>query len=240
VPLRALLGEKMPVLVIVDTLARTLAGKDENGEGMSNFINNAEDIVETFRCLVLAVHHEGAGETDRMRGYTALDGASVATWRVRKNSNGALGCSVAIQHAKDSASGETLHVTLQKVELGDEHDEERHTTLMVETIELAGAAEDNTATAKKKPTPSLKAFMTSVEITMHRFGIDVHLPDSGPRVKAVRIEHLRTTYYGKRADLEDDSKRKVFRDQLKAAIERELIVSGTINGEPMLWYPKKP
>ncbi|WP_428660477.1 AAA family ATPase [Reyranella sp.] len=233
--IRAAVGDDVPVLVIIDTLARTLAGKDENGEGMRNFVDNAEDVADNFRCLVLAVHHEGAGETDRMRGSTTLDAASVATWHVKKDGGGALGCTVTIQDAKDGESGETLRVTLQKVELGDR---QMQSTLMVESVEFSAAAEDGTP-AKKKPTPSLNAFMTSVNIAMDRSGIDAHLPDNGPRVKAVSIELVRTVYYDKRADLDQDSKRKVFRDQMKAAIERELLVSGTITGKPMLWYPGK-
>ena len=42
------LSDIAPVLIIVDTLARTLAGQPENGEGMANFIDNAEDLSAAF------------------------------------------------------------------------------------------------------------------------------------------------------------------------------------------------
>jgi hypothetical protein len=238
--IRAELGNDQPVLVIIDTLARTLAGQNENGEGMQNFIEGAEDVAEAFKCFVFAVHHEGAGDKDRMRGYTALDGASMATWRVKKTSNGSLGCTVTIQEAKDSSSGETLHVTLERFELGDEHDENRHTTLMVESIEIAVADHSSQPATKKRAgmTPTLTTFMTSFDIALHRHGIEVRLPDNGPKVKAVTLDYLRNTYYGKRSDLDDvQSKGAAFRRHLQTAIDREVLVSGTINGLSMLWRP---
>jgi hypothetical protein len=41
-------------------------------------------IAMAWRDRMLAIHHEGAGDKDRMRGFTALDAASVATLHVKR------------------------------------------------------------------------------------------------------------------------------------------------------------
>jgi hypothetical protein len=113
-------------------------------------------------------------------------------------------------------------------------------TLTVKAIEPAAAAPATSASRKgTKPPPSLDAFITSDDIALHRHGIEVQLPNSGPKVKAVRIDYVRNVYYSKRTDLDPESKRKAFARQLQAAIERELVVCGEIDGIPMLWKPSK-
>jgi AAA domain-containing protein len=223
-------------LVIIDTLARTLNGRDENGEGMRNFLDNTEELAERLNCLVLAVHHEGAADIDRPRGATVLPAGVVATWHVKRQRNGTgLGCSLIVEEAKDSVSDFALDVELERIEFGDEHDERRESTLKVRSIT---PAEIEKPTQKRtKITPTLAAFMTSVGIALDRHGIIVQLPDNGPKVKAVNVELVRPVYYDKRSDLEGDSKRKTFARQMEDAIVREILFSKMINGLPMLYLP---
>lgn len=67
-----------PSLVIIDTLARTMAGANENAvQDMQPFINECDRIQQRYNCVVLLVHHSGLGEgaKRRMRGSSALKGA---------------------------------------------------------------------------------------------------------------------------------------------------------------------
>jgi hypothetical protein len=238
----ALPGEREVTLVLVDTLSRTLAGKDENTEGARNFLDNGEDISERLDCLVLAVHHEGAGDTDRPRGGTTLPAGFVATWHIKRQTNGGgRHCTLTVQEAKDSASDFAFDVSLGIHQFGDEHDEARASTLIVEAIKpvATGGGDEAPRQQRKKIAPNLRAFMTAFDQAMHRHGIEAHLPNNGPRVKAVSIELLRRTYYAKRADLDEDSKRKAFQRQSAKAVEDELLVSGEIGGTPMVWLPIK-
>jgi hypothetical protein len=235
-------SDERPALIVVDTTARTLNGADENNEGLRNFADNCQAISDALGCFTFAVHHEGAGKTGRMRGSTTLDAASDVNWHVTKISNGAgLACRIDVEDSKDGESGFGFIATLRRHCFGDpEHDPECESTLIIDKIERAEIEAAAAPAKRQKITPTLGAFMTSVHQALDRFGIEVRLPDNGVKVKAVRIEPLlRETYYRKRADLEEDSKRKVFRDQLKAAIERELVVTGEINGVPMLWLPSR-
>ena len=63
-----------PGLIEIDTLSASLAGGEENGPGMSMFLNNCQRIATHFNCLVIAVHHVGWGESDRERGHSSLPG----------------------------------------------------------------------------------------------------------------------------------------------------------------------
>jgi AAA domain len=226
-----------PVLIIIDTLARTLHGRDENGEGMQNFIDNGEDLADAFECLTLAVHHEGAGDTGRMRGYSMADAASVATWRLKRTKTGdKLGAILTVLEAKDSVSDLDFAVQFKRIELGDEHAEHCESTLIVDTIEPTEAASDK---PRASVAPSEHAFMTAFDQALDRHGIELHLPDNGPRVKAVNNDYLRATYYQRRADLDADGKRRTFNRHLGNLIEREVLVSREINGTSLAWRAKR-
>jgi hypothetical protein len=194
------------VLVIIDTLARSLGGKDENGEGARNFLDNAEELADRLKCLVLAVHHEGAGDSDRPRGATALPAGVVAQWHLKRQGNGdGLRCRLVVDEAKDSVSKFEFDVTLERFEFGDDHDERRESTLLVKSIKQAeGINADDPGKSRRGagPPKSMRALTTSMDIALDRFGIELRLPNSGPKVKAVKVALVRSTYFGKRADLE--------------------------------------
>jgi hypothetical protein len=175
-----------------------------------------------------------------MRGSTVLDAASVATWHVKRAGDG-LSCIIEVQDAKDSESGFTLDVTLKRFEFGDEHDAERESTLIVDRIDSGQVI---AATPPKKSRDSiardLRVFMTSFGIALDDHGYQVRLPNKGPKVRAVSIETVRPIYYAKRADLDvQDSKKTAFGRDLKKAIMHEVLLSGEVDGEALLWRPTK-
>jgi hypothetical protein len=64
------------VLVIVDTLNRTMPGGDENSpKDMGNYVAACDTIRETSGACVLIVHHTGKDRAAGARGHTALKGA---------------------------------------------------------------------------------------------------------------------------------------------------------------------
>lgn len=75
-----------PRLVVVDTLARAMAGCDENSAAdMSRLIGCLDWIRQQWHCCVLMIHHTGHGENTRERGrgssayYAALDSELLVT-----------------------------------------------------------------------------------------------------------------------------------------------------------------
>lgn len=63
-------------LVIIDTLARAMAGHSENDSlEMGKLVEAAEDIRDYLDTTVLFVHHSNTSQQKRMRGSSALKGA---------------------------------------------------------------------------------------------------------------------------------------------------------------------
>lgn len=109
-------------LIVIDTLARTLFGADENSSAdMGAFVANADRIAQHFGCLVLVVHHTGKHSKAGMRGSNALEAACDSVLRletrgtsktvtVEKNKEGEAGLSIAfrlqtVEHTAGSTSG---------------------------------------------------------------------------------------------------------------------------------------
>lgn len=76
---------KPPVAICVDTLARCMAGGDENSvQDMGKFIEQAERVANHFDAALLIVHHKGKdGKSER--GSTALRAASDLMVDVKKD-----------------------------------------------------------------------------------------------------------------------------------------------------------
>lgn len=72
-------------LIVIDTVSRSIAGQDENGqETMSAFVKACDDIREHCGGAVVGVHHSGKNKEAGMRGSTVLLGACDATFKVQK------------------------------------------------------------------------------------------------------------------------------------------------------------
>jgi hypothetical protein len=232
------------VLVVVDTLARTVGIADENNEGMRAFTDNCEDIADAFRCLALAVHHENAAGDARTRGGTSLPGAAVTIWRAKKVQDGEQRCClVTIDDAKDSADGMALMVRFDVHEFGEpEPGSERESTLIVNSVVIEMAARDDAVDKVKGATRGIPkgqaAFMTAFEQALEKHGSRKLSHPEGPYVMAVNKERVRQRYYTIRADASAATKERSFNRQLAKAVEREDLVTREREGQILLWKPK--
>jgi AAA domain len=74
-----------PVLIVVDTQARTTVGAEENSaRDMGRVVDAADRLRSASRACVLLVHHEGRNG-EHPRGSSAVDGAADAIFRVTKD-----------------------------------------------------------------------------------------------------------------------------------------------------------
>ena len=121
-------GDAPVGVIVIDTLSRTLAGADENGEGLATFIKNAGLIEQAFKCLVIAVHHTG-WEGNRMRGWSGLHGACDAEWGVSEQEAKRL---VQVPKMKDGEQGLEWQFALRTVTIGVDEDNEPVTTCVVD------------------------------------------------------------------------------------------------------------
>ncbi len=111
----ATVAEVKPVLVIIDTLARTMTGGDENTQrDMGLFVAACDRIRMATDCTVLVVHHTGRNGNHE-RGSTALRGAADQVISL-DNDDGLI--RLACEKSKDSAGFPQRGLRLVVVETG--------------------------------------------------------------------------------------------------------------------------
>jgi hypothetical protein len=103
-------------LIVLDTLARMMAGGDENSSAeMGMLITRAARIAEVTEALVVLVHHTGKDASKGARGHSSLRGAMDALIVVEKQ--GAC-CEMRLDKQRDGPVDLRLAYRLQPVSLG--------------------------------------------------------------------------------------------------------------------------
>jgi hypothetical protein len=116
----ALIGETLPdpVLIVIDTLSRALAGGDENSpRDMGGFIVNVGKLMAETGAAVFAIHHCGKDEARGMRGHSSLLGAVDTEMEIIRPSQENLAATVTITKQKDGEDGLTFDVRMETVAL---------------------------------------------------------------------------------------------------------------------------
>lgn len=133
----AVLGEALfmraaghpPGLIVIDTLARALAGADENSASdMGKAIAAIERISRETGATVLVVHHTGKNANAGARGSSALLGA--ASFMLEMRGVGVLGADLIVEKEKDGPDGGQIALDLIQMELGHDDDGEPFSTLV--------------------------------------------------------------------------------------------------------------
>lgn len=116
------------VLLVVDTVARAMTGRDENStQDMGEFVDACAEL-QTLpsRPHVALVHHES--KSGNMRGSSALLGAGDTMLRVQRTESGR---QWAVEYSKDDADGEDHAFDLELVTLGTDEDGDDITSCVV-------------------------------------------------------------------------------------------------------------
>jgi len=107
--------ELQPILIVLDTLARSIAGGDENGpRDMGTFIENVERLRSCTRATVLAVHHTPK-DGGSLRGHSSLHGALQTAIECRTTGTNTF--DLYVEKQKDHEDG--LTVPLRRVAVAD-------------------------------------------------------------------------------------------------------------------------
>ena len=102
------------VLVILDTLNRSLVGSESKDIDMAGYLAAADRLREAFHCLVLVVHHTGL-EQGRPRGHTSLTGAADVQISVKRIGDTSV---ATVEWLKDGEDGTQLYSKLEVVDVG--------------------------------------------------------------------------------------------------------------------------
>ncbi|MBI1373919.1 MAG: AAA family ATPase [Phycisphaera sp.] len=105
-----------PALIVLDTLARTFGGGDENStQDMSRFVSACDAIRRRYGCTILVVHHTGHADKSRARGAIALKAALDAEYRLANDA----GLLLTATKMKDAETPPPLALELVTVDLPD-------------------------------------------------------------------------------------------------------------------------
>lgn len=107
--------EMKPGLVVVDTLARSMPGGDENSaRDVGQVVANADRIRRATGACVLLVHHTGKDATRGLRGNTALEGAMDTTIECRTTEDGAVELTATKQKNRESGHKTRLRLVKER------------------------------------------------------------------------------------------------------------------------------
>lgn len=105
-----------PVLIVVDTVSRALAGANENDQAdASGFVAACDELRARYKCALLLVHHSGHGDKSRARGSSVFRAALDAEYSLSCAPDGmrTLTCT----KSKDSEPPAPMNFKLQDVAL---------------------------------------------------------------------------------------------------------------------------
>jgi hypothetical protein len=124
-------GAPPPALIVIDTLARAMAGGNENAfEDMSEFIKKIGVIQQRTRAHVMIVHHSGKDTAKGARGHSSLRAATDTELEVADGT-------VTSRKQRDMEVTQPFGFILETVELGFDAYNEKITSCVVKKTEAA-------------------------------------------------------------------------------------------------------
>lgn len=224
----------LPLLIVIDTLSRIMAGGDENSAAdMTALIRNVDAIREATGAHMMLVHHTGKDAARGARGHSSLRAATDTEIEVA-NEDGARAAMVTKQ--RDYQGGETFAFTLKSVSLGFDQDADEVTSCVVE------AADANEFAAARQAKKGLGGNQQKLLDTFDQLVSDglcrpnpggVGMPEPG-RFMAVGLDDLRTAFMGK---LAVTNKRGAFLDAFNALTEDRGVLCAA---SEMVWRTDRP
>jgi hypothetical protein len=178
-------------LIVIDTVARVMAGGDENAPSdMGALVLNLTELRNDTKAHIAAIHHgTKASKGINPRGHSSLIGAEDALIEVLKDDRG--NRTATMVHAKDDSDGALMPFSLRQVGLGTDGDGDPVTTLV---FEEAGPHTGSPA-AKQKLTHNEAIGLKCLTRAMTADAILTTVGDGLPERVAVHVEHWRRWFY---------------------------------------------
>lgn len=207
----------LPVLVVIDTLSRIMAGGDENSAAdMTALIRNIDAIRATVKAHVALVHHSGKDTARGARGHSSLRAATDTEIEVGiVGDDGDEHRAAMVTKQRDYQGGETFAFALKSVSLGIDQDGDEVTSCVV--VE-ADSAEFTAAKRAKKGLGGNQKIIAETFDQMLAEGLGrpnpggIGLPEAG-QFLTVEMDELKRLSMGKMAAT---NKRGAFSDAWKA------------------------
>jgi hypothetical protein len=124
-----------PKLVVIDTLARAMAGGNENAaEDMGALVKNMDLIRQEIGCCVLFIHHSGKDTAKGARGHSSLRGAIDTEIEVKAGEDGGPKSATVVKQ-RELKKDDVFSFELKVIEIGQNRYGEPVTTCVVEPCE---------------------------------------------------------------------------------------------------------
>jgi len=124
-------------LVVVDTLAATTPGMDENtGKDMGRVIDACRQIHDATGAMVLLIHHSGKDAAQGARGWSGLRAACDAEFQITQEGDTR---AARVTKQKDGEEGQEYGFKLQVVEIGEDEDGDPITSCVVTAADVVKA-----------------------------------------------------------------------------------------------------
>ena len=196
-----------PVLIIVDTVARSFGGGDENSTAdMNKFVAALDQFRERYACTILLVHHTGHTDKKRARGNMALKGALDAEYRVEKKGDGVV---VECTKMKDAPEPPPMHFALMSVELGVGQDGKPITSAVLRPT--GDFSRDVVQKMSENQLLGLSSYQAAVKA--------VGSLDAEGKFAGIHVEQWRDEFYRKHTGDNIDTKRRGFNRARKDLVE---------------------
>lgn len=211
-----------PALIVVDTLARSMVGGDENSaQDMGRAVAVGDRLRDEFGAATLIVHHEGK-TLGAARGSSALLGAADTMLKVTATDTGER--AIEVEWCRDGEAGERIGFRLRPIELGVDPDGDHVSTCVIERA-------DAPPTQARKPARR-DAALDALREAISEYGQKMPGTSTVPAgVKAVTLDQWRSRWLLRTGYDDDESGRVNF---LKD--RRDLLNGGRIAiSKPYVW-----
>lgn len=205
-------------LVVIDTLARTLTGGDENDSAdMSRYIANMASIQAATGAHVCIVHHTGKNTANGARGHSSLLGAVDTAMEIAREGETR---TATLVKQKDGKDGDAFAFALAVHDLGEDQDGDTITSCTIEPkvgIRILHAAKLSPTTRRARD-----LLVEAINTAGQTPPASPHIPNNA---QAVNTDLWREYCYkgGLTASSEANTKRKTFN-----RARQDLIAAGIV------------
>ena len=213
------------VLIVIDTLARAMAGGNENGpDDMGAFLRNCDRIREQTGAHVMIIHHSGKDTSKGGRGHSSLRAAVDAEIEVSKDASGTV--TVESKKQRDRRTDDKFSFVLEAVQLGmDEDGEPISSCVLIPT--------DAPAHKKSRRSPAISRAVAVLNDLLLERGVR-GIPKTGMReLTFVRMSDFRTAL--EHANISASDKPDNVRRQIQRTIETMNNEGITAAWQDMIW-----
>lgn len=195
-----ILRDRSPVLIVVDTLARSIGDGDENtAKDAAMFVRNCDLIREATGAHVMVIHHTGKDEDRGARGSSALRAAVDSEILVGADHR------ISSKKQRDMIAPDDLHFTLRSVTLGVDEDGDPVTSAVVDPA-------DKALRIRKALTGKNQVAMTALTEALDKQG-QAGTGEDYPRCRVVAVDHWREACdaHGLTTGASDSAARQAFK-----------------------------